>query len=315
MSNDILEQELRDISTKINALNPGNEVLFALLSAFLIVVTSYREGLVDTLNLWGISFGTVFALWEIQSFLRYYKTIKSNPKQSVAFVEQQKPLTIYRGEIVGKTTYSGIQAFGILSITSLCIYLVLYITDKIKNHLWSLSLLIFLLILALMVFMSEQRIITLFGEFRGMVSTSENFTVQYNISTNELIKYALGFLAVIFIILRSFWAMGELLIEIYLKHSSVPLLLVFFQYILVWALMSAINKNQVRRDLTNALICLQNLQYNSESDKISVDQVASCVKYTHFLKLTPLKILEFYFYLPHPLYEQILKKQDKKQES
>jgi len=312
MSDDIIERELHYISLKINTINTSYEILLAILSASLSLLTSYYWR--DMLNLWGISFCAMFGIWTLWSFLSGRRA-RSMPSKGDSKTTPKAPpnqLTKYFWEIRGKTLYSGIQAFGILSATSLVIYLILYTTDKAKNDLWNPSLLIFLLILTSLTFINEQRIITLFEEFGERASTIENFVQR--VSIREATGYILGFLTVIFIILRSFWAMIELLMWVYSEHSPIAPLLVIFQYILVWALMSAINKNQILRDLTNALICLQNLQYNSENNRVSTDKVALCVKHTHFLKLSLLKILEFYLYIPHPLYEQILKNPEKEKQ-
>ncbi|NJE84383.1 hypothetical protein E3E23_00790 [Thermococcus sp. CX2] len=309
MLDDILERELHNISMKIDAINPNYEILFALLSASLSLLTSYYGGLANMLNLWGLSFGAMFGLWVIwSSIVPRQHTEKDGETTDTSKLPKQ--LVEYYGEVFGKFVYSGVHSFGILSIISVGVYLLLYSTHNVKENLWHPLLIAFLVELALMgLVVNEDRAIKIFVWAYNLKHGLEGETDM------SIVRLIVGAISGLILFSGSIWATWKVCYLLYLGVKGVQeisvhvlALFLFLQYILVWVLMSAINKNQVHRELTNAIICLQNLQYKfSSSEEIPIDKIASCVKYTHFLKLTPLRILELYFYLPHPLYKQVLK--------
>ena len=327
INNGLLERELHNITLKLNEVNSTNtnEVLIALLSGFLTLFMSYfsKIGVENLLNLWGFSFGTVFFLWELEGYLKQ----KQNKSSSNRSDNNARSIQTdnYHWELIGKSVYSGVKAFGVLSAISLVIYLGAFIT---KRTILEPGLLIFLGILATVSTWDEQRLISSFAKFGKMSNRLSHHYInsrdkiqglfmekEETVDLNTIIGIFLGVGSIIFLVIESILAPIKLI-----KYSSnlglwIPILLVSFQYMLVWSLMCAINKNQIHRDLVNALICLQNLQYKLLSNNVTMERVASCVKYTHFLKLTPLMVLEFYFYIPHPIHEQILASSEEISES
>lgn len=305
----IISQEISKLSLKLNEISPSNETILAMLSIFLTLYTSYSQ---EVWNFWGISFGSIFIIWTVWSL--HNKQDRESSETTLRDIIHPNLVTYY-GHIIGKNVYSGIQAFGILALISLGVYLALYTEKALVQELWGIPLVLFLVELAIILpFISEDRILNMASDFLKFVynlplkmTIKEATEIAPEIAPNlpaRIVIFAAIMIGVLFV--GSLWSVFKVmtvLLEETQKLSSF-LLILALQYLSVWALMATINKNQVHRDIINAANDLLDLTYNSVLDDIS--SVAEHIKYTNFRKLTPLRILEFYLYIPHPLYENVL---------
>jgi hypothetical protein len=306
----VISQEISKLSLKLNEISPSNEILLAMLSIFLTLYTSYSQ---EIWNFWGVSFGSIFVLWALWSRIQNHQNRNSSETTLKEIIHPN--LVTYYGQIVGKNVYSGIQAFGILALISLGVYLALYTGKTLSHELWGIPLVLFLIELAIILpFISEDRICDISSDFlKRIYNVPLKLTVKEateiapkltpDLSTGTAI-FAFIMLGVLFF--GSIWSVYKFLILILEKTQELPsfLLILALQYLSVWALMATINKNQVHKDIVNATNYLLDLIYTDVPEDIL--SVAEHIKYTNFRKMTPLKILEFYLYLHHPLYEKML---------